>query len=184
MLCELGKLQTPDEKIRNWKKTLLNVLLCLYFIPRLHKGLQHFDKNWVNLLERLKPECSSLSSERAISFPLAKVRRDHPLLQQHDEVPLRGALILRLHRPHHPARSLCDACVILMILLYILRKGWSTSPYLRTQTHRSVRWSNFWGSRRIRRESCRSCCCNTRKQIHWPGEGFHLNTYIIMQTQI
>jgi len=58
------------------------------------------------LLERLKPECSSLASERAISFPLAKVRRDHPLLQQHDEVPLGGALILRLHRPHHPARSL------------------------------------------------------------------------------
>ena len=105
MLCKLGKLQTPHEKIRNGKKTLLNVLLGLYFIPSLNEGL-HFTKSWVNLLERLRPGCSSPSSERAISFPLAKVRRDHPLLQQHDEVPLRGALVLRLHCPHHPASSL------------------------------------------------------------------------------
>merc|ERR1719167_637875 len=45
-------------------------------------------------------------SEGAIGFPLAEDCRNHPLLQQHDEVPLWRPLILRLHCPHHPAGSL------------------------------------------------------------------------------
>merc|ERR1719239_1119337 len=48
----------------------------------------------------------SFSVERAIGFPLTKICWDHPLLKHHDEIPLRSALILCLHCPHHPSGAL------------------------------------------------------------------------------
>ena len=45
------------------------------------------------------------SSELAKCFPLAEVWWDDALLQQEEEVPLRGAVLLCLQRPHEPARA-------------------------------------------------------------------------------
>ena len=45
----------------------------------------------------------------AEGWSVAKVLRQNALLQKEEEVPLRSAVLLRLHRPHCPARATLKA---------------------------------------------------------------------------
>ena len=103
-------------KIRIFRRSKrLFVLFGLDFIPAFliltsswHGVCKMLPKTeWIFLTDWFpfqgKNDCSL---ERAIGFPLTEVCRDHSLLQHHDEIPLRGALLLCLHRPEHPSGSL------------------------------------------------------------------------------